>query len=231
MASAIIYLVEKLIIRIVTVDYRRRQFDHRIKIYKKDTVLLSQLYEASCKKFPRGEKFKKLDDIILSSTGSVAPMDEIFGDINSLGGKVADAFRDVLREIGNTNAWNQGEFYQIVSKALVEKDSAEALAERIWRSCTSKESDGLTQKDLSEVMGQDRGKEVSERLDRDSNGNVSLDEMVQHVANLRKEKRGVERSWHNMVSKIYITQNPPRHSELEGVKLTPAIGRRDPGPR
>ena len=216
LASTIIYLVEKLIIQIVIVDYRRRQFDHRIKTYKADTVILSQLYEASCEKFPQREKFKELDDIISSSAGSGTPMDEIFGDINSLGDKVAGAFREVLREmIGNTNAWNQGESYQFVSKALEEKESAEALAEGIWKSCIPQESAGLTEEsvgftkeDLLGVMGQKREKEAPEcfsSLDRDSNGDVSLKEIKLHVANLRKEKRGVERSWHNMVSKIYIT--------------------------
>ena len=267
LASTIIYLVEKIIIQIVTVAYRRRQSDYRIKTYKNHTLHLSKLYEASCKKFPREEKkFKQLDNIIKGSGGSGTPMDDIFGDINSFGYEVTRTFRQVMREVtGKENARNQGESYQIVSKALEEKKSAEALAEWIWELCTSNKTVGLTEGDLLQAMGQKSGggskkevsrcfsslvkwtwkpstplrvkghkseeeskqkeenkqekeskkesnKEVSEyfsSLDRDRNTNVSLDEMVQHVANLRKEKRGVEKSWQSMVSKIYITQSPP----------------------
>ena len=213
LVSAIIYLVEKLIIQIVTVDYRHRQFDHRIKICKKDTLFLSQLYKASGKRFPRMEEFRVLDNITSHPAGSATLTDDIFRDINSFGNGVARTFRQVMQEaIGHKYAWNQGKSYRIVSEALEEKESAEALAEGVWKSCTSDESVGLTMGDLLDVVGRKRKREVSEHflsLDRDGNGNVSLEEIKLHVTNLRKERRSVEKRWHNMVSKIYITQNPP----------------------
>ena len=210
LVSTIIYLVEKLIIQIVTVAYRPRQFDHRIEVYNRYNRLLSKLYEKlPMEKFPQ-EKFKELYKII-SSARFETPMDGIFGDRNFFGG--------VMREmVGHTDARNQGESYRIVSEALEEKGAAKELAEWIWESCISDKRGGLRKEDLLRVMGQGRvmgqrhENEVSEcfsLLDRDGNGRVSLKEIKLHIEDLRKEKHRVENSWRNMVSKIYITNNPP----------------------
>ena len=219
--STIVYLGEKLIIQIVSVDYRRRQFAQRIKTYKDDTLFLSQLYEASCG--TPHEEFKNEDFIIQNPTlssvmakqsESATPMHVILGNINFVGDMVTSAFGNALQEVtGNKNVLNPNSPYVIVSNALGGKQSSEALARRIWMSCAMEGSTKLTKKDLLEVMGQsegmgqDREKEVSERfssLDRDGNGDVSLEEMVMHVVHLHNEKRDVERSWQDVVSKIYI---------------------------
>jgi hypothetical protein len=63
----------------------------------------------------------------------------------------------------------------------------------------------LTLADLKEVMGPESDEQAEEcfrSLDRDDNGDVSLDEMILHTVQLHSERRDVAKSMQDVVSTI-----------------------------
>ena len=212
--SSLVYLGEKLIIQIVSVDYHRKQFAQRIKTNKANVRFLSQLYEASRNLFPSYTEFSEEDYIIHQSlasslvttkqSGTATPMRAILGNINFMGDKVTSAFGNIAQEVtGNKNVFNPNSAYSIVVNALQRKRSSEALARRIWMSFVSEGSTALTREDLLEVMGPDHEEQALEcfsSLDRDDNGDVSLDEMMLHVVHMHSERHDVAKSMQDVVS-------------------------------
>ncbi|KAG0136971.1 Mechanosensitive ion channel-domain-containing protein [Tuber indicum] len=214
--SSLVYLGAKLVIQIVSVDYHRKQFAQRIKTNKENVKFLSQLYEASRNLFPSYTEFAEEDYIIHQSlatnliipkqSGSATPMRAILGNINVVQDKVTSAFGNIAQEVtGNKNVFNPNSAYSIVVNALQRTRSSEALARRIWMSFVSEGHAALTKEDLLEVMGPDHEEQALEcfsSLDRDNNGDVSLDEMVMHVVHMHNERHDVARSMQDVDNAI-----------------------------
>lgn len=214
LVSSLVYLGEKLIIQIVSVDYHRKQFAQRIKTNKENVRFLSQLYEASRALFPSYTEFAEEDYIIhqsLASTlivptksGSGTPMRAILGNINVVQDKVTSAFGNIAQEVtGNKNVFNPNSAYSVVINALQRKRSSEALARRIWMSFVSEGNTSLEKEDLLEVMGsqyEQAALECFASLDSDGNGDVSLDEMIMHVVQIHSERKDVGKSMQDVVS-------------------------------
>lgn len=214
--SSIIILVERLIIQIISVDYHRRQFADRIKENKRNVRFLAQMYEVSRNLFPVYTEFVEEDYLIHQGlvgrvpglggkrSGTVTPMRQFFGNINMIQGKVTGAFGNIAQEVtGNKNLLNPNSAYAVVLEALSRKKSAEALGRRIWMSFVSEGETALTKEDMLEVMTQEHIQEAEEcfySLDKDMNGDVSLDEMVMHVMQLQKERRDIAKSMTDVVS-------------------------------
>ncbi|RPA91946.1 hypothetical protein L873DRAFT_1711929 [Choiromyces venosus 120613-1] len=214
--SSLVYLGGKLIIQIVSVDYHRKQFAQRIKTNKENVRFLSQLFEASRNLFPSYTEFAEEDYIINQSlatnliipkqSGSATPMRAILGNINVVQDKVTSAFGNIAQEVtGNKNVFNPNSAYSIVVNALQRTRSSEALARRIWMSFVSEGRTALTKEDLLEVMGPDHEEQALEcfsSLDRDDNGDVSLDEMMMHVIHMHSERHDVARSMQDVDNAI-----------------------------
>ena len=61
--------------------------------------------------------------------------------------------------------------------------------------------DSLFQEDLAEVMGPDREKEAKEcfaALDRDGNGDISLEEIILTVTEFARERKSIATSMHDV---------------------------------
>lgn len=216
--SSIVYLGEKLIIQIVSVDYHRKQFAQRIKSNKESVRMLSRLYEASRALFPMYTEFVEEDYIINQSlasniipqkSGSATPMRALLGNINVVQDKVTSAFGNIAQEVvGNKNVFNPNSAYSVVINALLRKRSSEALAKRIWMSFVCEGNDSLEKEDLVEVMGSENEKAALESfslIDTDGNGDVSLEEMVMYVMQIRNERKDVGRSMQDVVS-VFVEQ-------------------------
>lgn len=102
--SSLVFLAERLIIQLITINYHRTQFDDKIRDSKRNVALLSSLYAASIKLFPAYcEEFKEEDYIIdgilnLSlgkqdatdvTSGSATPM-RFIHDVGRFGDKVTE---------------------------------------------------------------------------------------------------------------------------------------------
>lgn len=79
--------------------------------------------------------------------------------------------------------------------------SAEALARRIWLSFVAEGKNSLYLEDLVEVMGPGRQNEAEEcfaSLDKDGNGDVSLEEMILTVTEYGRERKAMASSMHDV---------------------------------
>lgn len=224
--SACIYLGEKLIIQLISIDYHRKQFALRIKEQKHHVYLLGMLYDASRALFPSYcNEFAEEDYIITDQlnlslalggskkshrrSGSATPM-RLIQDIGRYGDKITSAFGNVAHEITGREVFNPNSAHSIVVEALERKRSAEALAKRIWMSFVAEGKDALYQEDVMDVLGADHRTEAEEAfaaLDQDANGDVSLDEMILTVSELSRERKAITTSMHDVDQAINVLDN------------------------
>ena len=102
--SSLIFLAERLIIQLITINYHRTQFDDKIRDSKRNVALLSSLYDASIKLFPAYcAEFKEEDyiidgmlnlslgkqDAMRAASGTATPM-KFIHDVGRFGDKVTE---------------------------------------------------------------------------------------------------------------------------------------------
>jgi len=216
--SSLLYLGQKVFVQMVSVNYHRKQFESRIQANKQAVRLLAHLYEASRSLFPDYTEFQEEDYIIHqgmagalltpggTGNGAATPMRQMIGNLNVVGNKVTSAFGNVAREVTGKNVFNPNSAYSIVLEALHHKNSSEALARRIWMSFVAEDSSELKKEDLVEVMGPDReaiALECFAMLDKDDNGDVSLEEIVMGVVLIHRERKDVSKSMQDVVGIIH----------------------------
>lgn len=225
--ATLVFLGEKTIIQLISIDYHRKQFSFRIKESKHNIYLLGLLYEASRSLFPAYcNEFAEEDYIIsdqlnlkvlgISSknrshhrSGSATPA-RILQNIGRYGDKITSAFGDVAHEITGREVFNPNSAHSVVVEALEKKRTSEALAKRIWMSFVMEGREALYQDDIMEVLGENRRAEAEEAfaaLDQDGNGDVSLDEMIMTVTEFGRERKSIANSMHDVDQAINVLDN------------------------
>jgi hypothetical protein len=213
-----IILAERLLIQLISISYHRKQFDGKIKESKRNIYLLGQMYDASRALFPAYcNEFAEEDYIIQDSlsftlgskktttighkrSGSRTPM-RLMQNVGRMGDKVTSVFGTVAQEITGKKVFDPNSAHSIVLEALDHNKSAEALARRIWLSFVVEGKNDLDQEDMIEVMGPGREKEAEEcfgALDRDGNGDISLEEMILTVTEFGRERKSINSSMHDV---------------------------------
>lgn len=213
-----IILAERVLIQLISISYHRKQFDGKIKESKRNIYLIGLLYDASRSLFPAYcNEFAEEDYIIQDSlqlglgskkttmrghgrSGSNTPM-RILQDVGRVGDKVTSIFGTVAQEITGKKILDPNSAHSIVLEALDKRRSSEALARRIWMSFVVEGKDSLYQEDLMEVMGANNAKEAEEcfaALDRDGNGDISLEEMILTVTEFGRERKSIATSMHDV---------------------------------
>ncbi|KAF2473395.1 serine/threonine protein kinase-like protein [Lindgomyces ingoldianus] len=216
--SSCIVLGERILIQLISISYHRKQFDAKIKDSKRNIYLLGQLYDASRQLFPAYcNEFAEEDYIIQDSlqltlgskkttfgtrgrSNSGTPM-RLLQDVGRFGDKVTSVFGTVAQEITGKKILDPNSAHSIVLEALDKNRSAEALARRIWMSFVAEGKDSLYQEDLMEVLGAGRQHEAEEcfsALDRDGNGDISLEEMILTVTEYGRERKSIASSMHDV---------------------------------
>lgn len=206
--STIVLTIEKLIIQLISISYHRKQFDTKIKDSKRNIYLLGLLYEASTALFPAycaefaNEDYVINDQLDLISSkgsskharsGSATPM-RLIHNVGRVGDKITAAFGNVAQEITGKEVFNPTSSHSVVIEALEKTRSSEALARRIWMSFVMEGKEALYQEDITDVLGPDRKAEAEECfacLDRDGNGDISLDEMILTVCEFGRERHSI----------------------------------------
>ncbi|KAL1885620.1 hypothetical protein Plec18167_001115 [Paecilomyces lecythidis] len=223
---SLIFLGEKLIVQLISVSYHRKQFDIRIKESKHNINLLGQLYEASRSLFPEFcKEFRDEDEIIsdsllatkkgkhskrLSATAPLRLIRNVGQTAGRIGDKMTAAFGNVAQEITGQQLFNVTSSHSIVLKALERRKASEALARRIWMSFVIEGKDSLSLEDIVEVLGPERQAEAEECfavLDRDGNGDVSLEEMVLTVTEFGRTRKSLSKSMHDVDQAIHVLDN------------------------
>ena len=224
--ASLVYLGEKFIIQLISIDYHRKQFYYRIKESKRNIYLFSLLYEASRELFPAYCNEFAEEDYIISDqltaslglgskqrskvrSGSRTPM-RVLQDIGRVGDKLTSAFGNVAHEITGKQIFDPNSSHSIVIEALERPRSAEALAKRVWVSFVVEGREALFQDDLMDVLGGDRRNEAEEAfaaIDQDGNGDISLDEMILVVTEYGRERKAIASSMHDVDQAINVLDN------------------------
>ncbi|KAI5794375.1 Mechanosensitive ion channel-domain-containing protein [Peziza echinospora] len=223
LVSAVLYLAEKTLVQVASVNYHRRQFEQRVNENKRNIKLLSYLYEASRDLFPDYTEFTEEDytihqgiaGLILKTesgagTGNATPMRQFVGNLNVAGNKFTSVVGNVAREVTGKNLFNPNSAYSIVMHALEHKNSSKALARRIWMSFVTEDSDVLTKEDLMEVLGSDKislALESFSMLDKDENGDISLEEMIMGVNFMLSEQRDIAKGVKDVSNALGVLDN------------------------
>ncbi|GIZ37597.1 hypothetical protein CKM354_000104000 [Cercospora kikuchii] len=220
----LVFLGEKTIIQLISINYHAKQFNGRIKDSKRRIYILGLLYDASKAIFPQycrefaEEDYAIADQINLAvfggkkkahnhrRSGSATPM-KMLQTVGRVGDKVTSAFGNVASEITGKEVFNPNSSHSIVVEALEKKRTSEALARRIWMSLVVEGSESLSEEDIIEVLGPDRRHEAEEayyNLDRDGNGDISLDEMIQTVVEWGRERKAIANSMADVAQAISV---------------------------
>ncbi|EEH03930.1 serine/threonine-protein kinase [Histoplasma capsulatum G186AR] len=218
--STLILAAEKILIQLISIGYHRRQFDTRIKESKRNIALLTMLYKASRNLFPAYcAEFEDEDYAIQDSVvgvmklprghkrrGSTTPMRLIQG-VSRVGDKITAAFGNVAQEITGKQVFNPTSAHSVVTLALEKRKATEALARRMWMSFVLQGRESLYLEDIIEVLGADREEDAKEcfaMLDHDGNGDVSLEEMILTLTEIRRVKKSINNSLHDVDQAINV---------------------------
>ncbi|KAK5237870.1 hypothetical protein LTR47_000963 [Exophiala xenobiotica] len=227
--STLVFLGEKFLIQVLSISYHRKQFDDRIKESKRHVYLLTLLYQASRKMFPMYSREFLEEDYLISDildladaskrssllfkghkrSGSATPM-RLIQNVARVGDKVTSAFGNVAQEITGKKVFQPTAAHSVVVQALERKHSAEALAKRIWMSFVLEGKDALSIDDLVDVLGSEQEAEAHEAfevLDVDSNGDISLEEMILRVTEFGRERQSIASSMHDVDQAINVLDN------------------------
>jgi small-conductance mechanosensitive channel len=213
---AAIFLAEKTFVQLVSINYHRKQYDAKIKESKKLIHLLDLLYDASRQLFPEYcHEFAEEDAEIQGNTlidvrhtlGKAGMHTKVFNDMGRVRDKVTAAFGAMASDITGKQVFSATSAHSIVVEALETERASKALARRLWLSFVGEGKDNLYQQDLIEVLGRDRSVEAEEifhALDRDGNGDVSLEEMTLLVTNVGQERKNRAASMHDISQAIAV---------------------------
>jgi hypothetical protein len=219
--ASIIFLIEKMIIQLISINYHRRSFANRIQDSKRDVFLLGLLYEASRTLFPTYcQEFLDEDYIIndglggtmgkvvggSKKSGSATPM-RLIGNIGRVGDKVTSVFGNIASEITGKQVFQPNSAHSVVVEALERTKASEALAKRLWMSFVCEGREALYVDDVKEVLGPAREEEADEifaALDTDGNGDISLDEMIIKVVDIGRARKDISSSMRDVGQAIGV---------------------------
>ncbi len=236
LVCTIIILAERVLIQLISISYHRKQFDAKIKESKHNIYLLGVLYEVSRELFPAycpefAEEDYIIQDTILDlgldkrrgkrgNSGNRTPLrliQEVGRDAGRIGDKITSVFGTIASEITGKKVFDPNSAHSVVLTALESPRSCEALAKRIWMSLVVEGKQDLYEEDLAEVMGPNRQEEAAEcfaAIDRDGNGDISLEEMIFTVSDYARQRKSINTSMHDVDQAI---------NALDGLLLTIAL--------
>ena len=213
---AAVFLAEKFFVQLISINYHRKQYDRKIKDSKRLISILDVMYDASrqiCPPFSR--EFAELDyDIfdpdtsgIKKKLGQAGIRTTVINDIGRARDKVTSAFGNIASEISGKAIFNPNSAHSIVIGALETRRASKALARRLWLSFVPEGKDVLLVQDIREVLGPTQIEEADEifsALDKDCNGDVSLDEMIMLVMEVGQERKNRASSMHDISQAIEV---------------------------
>ena len=212
-AVAGMFLVEKLLVRLISINYHRKQYSDKIRESKRTIHILDLMYENSRALFPPFcPEFEEEDgDIheadIEKTFRKSGIRTKVFSDVGRVRDKVTAAFGNMASEITGKEVFNPTAAHSIVIGALETRRASKALARRLWMSFVAEGKDALFQQDLHDALGQDKAEEAEEifsALDKDCNGDVSLEEMIMLVMEVAEERKNRAVSMHDISQAISV---------------------------
>nr|OQO05983.1 hypothetical protein B0A51_18121 [Rachicladosporium sp. CCFEE 5018] len=216
---AAIFLVEKLVVQLISVHYHRKQYFVKIKESKRLIRLLDLLYDASRALFPEYcREFLDEDADIQGNTltevreaMAKAGMDtKVFRGMGRARDQMTAAVGAMLSDVTGKELGSTTSAHAIVLEALESEKASKALARRLWLSFVGQGRDVLLKSDLLEVLGETRAAEAEDmfhELDRDANGDVSLEEMELLIMGMGEERKNRAKSLSDISHVIGVLDN------------------------
>ncbi|KAK3678577.1 hypothetical protein LTR78_001875 [Recurvomyces mirabilis] len=213
---AAIFLAEKTFVQLVSINYHRKQYDAKIKESKQLIRMLDLLYDASRAIFPEYcREFQEEDAEIQGNTltdvrkqlAQAGIKTKVFNDMGRVRDKVTAAFGAMASDITGKQVFGATSAHSIVIEALETETQSKALARRLWLSFVGEGKDVLYKHDLEQVLGRSRSEMVEEVfhiLDRDGNGDVSLEEMTWLIIDVGTERKSRAASMHDISQAIAV---------------------------
>ncbi|USW56101.1 Putative EF-hand domain-containing protein [Septoria linicola] len=216
--AAGIFTVEKTIIQLISIAYYQKQYARKIRESKRLIRLLDMLYDASRSLFPEfGRDFQHEDGEIhrenfidlrakLDKKG-IGIGSKLLGDVHRMRDKVTAAFGVLASDVTGQQIFSTANAHSIVSKALETERASKALARRLWLSLCASGKEAIYKEDILEVLGPGReceAEEIFDILDRDGNGDVSLEEMTMLIVNCGTERKDRASSIQDISSAIAV---------------------------
>ncbi|KAF3308583.1 hypothetical protein TWF173_001116 [Orbilia oligospora] len=217
LVSSLIFLVKSVIVQLISVQYHQKQFSARILANKDYIKVLSILLETSRQAFPAYCPEFAEEDYILHAglvnglgsplakqSGAATPM-RLLHQIGRVGDNITSAVGHVAKEITGRNVLNPNSARSVVVNALARRTTIEALGRRIWMSFAEEGKDTLYVDDFLEVLGIDRQEQAKAAfvmLDKDENGDISLDEMIGTILEVARERKALAKSMGDIDSAI-----------------------------
>jgi hypothetical protein len=200
-----LFFVQKVLIHLLTVNYRKRQFKVRVEERKRTTHILAKMYEASIRLYPgfcarfasEDEKIHRSETMRAAAESSLQ-QPRLRKKVNRR--SAADAIADTKARLQGKEVLKVDSPRSVVLKALENEQASEALARRLWFSF-SMESDTITEDDITRILGPGREEDaldVFQALDQDENGDISLEEMVALLTQFSRDKKDITRSMHDI---------------------------------
>jgi small-conductance mechanosensitive channel len=212
-AVAALFLVEKLIIQLIAINYHRRQFNARVNESKVKVGMTDALYDTSLALFPIGSPAFRNEDFSVATgidnTKQTSSNAKIVATLAMFGENLQSTFGNITGEITSSRIkqTKAAAIHNVVIEALELKISTEALAKRIWYSLVAEGKEALEKEDIRSIMGAERqlqADEIFNLLDADQNGDISLEEMVMWVAEVARERKAIARSMHDVGEAVKV---------------------------
>lgn len=216
LVCSLMFLAEKILVRSVCLCYYRTQFDAKINESTHVIDLLGSLYDASRVMFPVHCREFRADDAIMAESIRAFSADDarramrplrFFKDVVAPVGEVTPAF-GTNEFTGRSFGWSSAR--SAVIQALGCKKATEALARRIWMSFVVEGRHALYLEDVVEVLAAGREGEAHEcfrMLNRDGNGDISLEETILTVAEFGRKRMFLLQSVYDVDQAIHVLDN------------------------
>ena len=205
-ASAL-WLALKMLMQLISVSYHGKQYKDKIKEVKLISKAVDLLYEASLKRFEDHHPDFLEEDYVIHDTTNVQKLLKqysadkttmrIFGDIHYYGERLVSIFGRMASDVTGTQVFRPTATHAIVESALERRTGAEALARRIHKSFVKPPATCIYESDIVEELGAGSEAEsafIFSALDRDNNGDVSLDEMVLLLTDISRTRKDMWKS-------------------------------------
>lgn len=202
-----LWLAEKMLVQLISVNYHAKAHHDKILDIKKTSRAIDLLYEASLRRFPDYHPALAEEDIDIHDTSNVQKLlrekksahttRRFFGGLRWTADKVTTAFGQIASDITGQDVLKPTATHAVVEGALERRAGSEAMARRIFKSLCPNGADAITEQDLVDELGSDRQSEarwIFSQLDRDGNGDVSLDEMILLICGIARSRKDMWKS-------------------------------------
>jgi hypothetical protein len=211
MAVAALFIAQKLIVQLISVNYHRRQFNARVNESKLKVRMLDGLTEHSLKMFPLNAHPFEMEDFEILTSLDASQQDpsstKLVGGVALYTEMLQTTVGNITSEITGARSNQSAAIHNLVVEALESKRSSRALGSRLWQSFVMEGKDALFRADIEEIFGRGRAEEANEvfnLLDQDNNGDISLDEMVLTVLEISRERKAIAASMHDVGQAVRV---------------------------